>query len=188
MQQNFQFVPDWHLNPKLKGTIESYTCLLFSILKEKPKLTDCLVRCKHCGIYFITYYSNKNRKDLGCPFGCRQTHRKKSAARRSVEFYETAKGKTKKKLLNKGRSLIGTKQQSEAKQAKPKDRDFSISSRVHIERNFMSYLRMLIRLIEGRRVDLKDIISLVDTILRQRSLDIMAKTRYFRKKIGSRSP
>jgi hypothetical protein len=169
--------------------MESYTCLLFLILKKKPHLNDCLVRCKHCGIYFITCYSNKNRKDLGCFFGCRETHRKKSAARRSTKYYKTPKGQERKGRLNKNRSLIGAKREPEAKPAKPKEQDFSIPLRdFHIEQDLIPYLRMVTSLVEGRRVDLKEIIFLIDAILRQRSLDIRGKTRYFSSKFGSRSP
>lgn len=63
-------------------------------------MRPCLKRCKHCRIYFITDPRNRSRNDLGCPFGCRDAHRKASSNKRSSQYYQTDEGKQKKKQLN----------------------------------------------------------------------------------------
>ena len=35
-------------------------------------------------IFFLTDARNAGRQDLGCPFGCRQAHRRRQSTRRSV--------------------------------------------------------------------------------------------------------
>jgi hypothetical protein len=63
-----------------------------------------LTRCKHCGIFFITDRRNSKRRDLFCPFGCRETYRKQNSAKRSLEYYQGKVGKLKKQILNNKRS------------------------------------------------------------------------------------
>ena len=64
----------------------------------------CLVRCRYCGIRFLTHPCNARRRDLRCPFGCRKEHRRQSANRRSAEHYQTPKGRKNKKARNGQRS------------------------------------------------------------------------------------
>jgi hypothetical protein len=68
-------------------------------------LGRCVVDCCHCGIRFLTDPRNAERRNLRCPFGCREQHRKQSANRRSARYYRTAEGRRKKKLHNAQRSL-----------------------------------------------------------------------------------
>ena len=78
----------------------SYYVVLRSVLRLKPWLRKCLARCRHCGIFFLTDVRNAGRQDLGCPFGCRQAHRRRQSTRRSVDYYRQPEGKTKKRALN----------------------------------------------------------------------------------------
>jgi len=64
----------------------------------------CLVRCRYCGIRFLTHPCNARRQDLHCPFGCRKEHRRQSANRRSAKHYRTPKGRKNKKARNGQRS------------------------------------------------------------------------------------
>ena len=64
----------------------------------------CLVRCRYCGIRFLTHPCNARRRDLHCPFGCRKEHRRQCANRRSAKHYRTLKGRTNKKARNGQRS------------------------------------------------------------------------------------
>jgi hypothetical protein len=77
--------------------------LLRSVLRTKPLPRGCLVRCRHCGIFFLTSPCNGGRKDLGCPFGCRLAHRRRESTIRSVAYYRDPKGKRKKSTLNQKR-------------------------------------------------------------------------------------
>jgi hypothetical protein len=67
-------------------------------------LTRCLVRCRYCGIRFLTHPCNAGRRDLYCPFGCRKEHRRQCANRRSAKHYRTPKGRKHKKARNGQRS------------------------------------------------------------------------------------
>jgi hypothetical protein len=78
----------------------SYYVVLRSVVRLKPRLRTCLARCRHCGIFFLTDVRNAGRKDLGCPFGCRQAHRKTQSTCRSVDYYRQVEGKAKKRDLN----------------------------------------------------------------------------------------
>lgn len=78
--------------------------MLYKIVKEKHHLIGCLVRCKHCGILFLTCPQNAGRSDLGCPFGCRDYHRKADERRRCNEYYRSDEGKLKKRILNSRRN------------------------------------------------------------------------------------
>lgn len=77
--------------------------LLRSVLRTKPLPRRCLVRCRHCGIFFLTTPCNGGRKDLGCPFGCRLAHRRRESTIRSIAYYRDPKGKRKKSALNQKR-------------------------------------------------------------------------------------
>jgi hypothetical protein len=82
--------------------------LLRSVLRTKPLPRRCLVRCRHCGIFFLTSPCNGGRKDLGCPFGCGLAHQRRQSTIRSVAYYREPNGKRKKSALNqKRRSQTG---------------------------------------------------------------------------------
>lgn len=82
-----------------------YYALLRSLLREQPELRRYLVRCRHCGIFFLADPRNANRRDLGCPFGCAEAHHKASSDRRSRGYYQGPNGRKKKSALNQRRRL-----------------------------------------------------------------------------------
>lgn len=82
----------------------SYYRVLRRIVCSGPELRKLVVCCRYCGIYFITAISNSGRKDLGCPFGCREAHRKERSDSRSKAYYGTPEGKAKKREHNARRS------------------------------------------------------------------------------------
>jgi hypothetical protein len=69
-------------------------------LQSHPELCGCVVSCVDCGIRFLTHPRNAGRRELRCPFGCREHHRRKRSCQRSTAYYRTAAGKRKKKRLN----------------------------------------------------------------------------------------
>jgi hypothetical protein len=77
---------------------------LDAVLRKRPELWDCAVRCRHCGIRFFTHPRNRGRRDLRCPFGCRERHRRQRGNERSRKHYQTAEGRKNKKRLNGQRS------------------------------------------------------------------------------------
>ena len=48
----------------------------------------CLIRCRHCRIFFLTHRRNHRRLALvSCPFGCRQERERRESIRRSGAYY-----------------------------------------------------------------------------------------------------
>lgn len=92
-------------------------------MRDRPSLASCAVHCRHCGIRFLTHPRNANRRDLGCPFGCREHHRQQRANARSKKHYRTKKGFKNKKRLNGKRSAAGGRKDS----APPGSRDVEMA-------------------------------------------------------------
>lgn len=63
-----------------------------------------LMICPICKIPFVTHKCNYGRSDILCPLGCRQKRKKENANGRSRKYYDSPKGKNKKKILNRARS------------------------------------------------------------------------------------
>jgi len=77
-------------------------------LREHPGLASCAVRCRRCGIRFLTHPRNADREDLRCEFGCRECHRRELAKARSKKHYQSEQGWWNKKLLNGKRSAAAS--------------------------------------------------------------------------------
>jgi hypothetical protein len=141
------------------------------VLKDKPHLRKCLSRCRHCHIFFFTHPRNAGRTDLGCPFGCRQVHRRKSAIKRSTEYYKTPEGKEKKQQLNARRNAPPLSVSSP-------DEETIHSCEYGVYTTTIFHIRLTTSLIEGRMIGLKEVIGMIDNILRQLSIDKRKKIPY----------
>jgi len=147
------------------AVVLQYYLLLRSVLRTKPPLRQCLVRCRHCRIFFLTHPCNAGRKDLGCPFGCRRAHRKQQSTLRSVAYYRDPIGKEKKRALNGKRA----KPKSDAD--RPAVRPAALESgSARWNRLMLEYVRMLVSLIEARSVSRTEIVQMLQRVLRQHSL------------------
>jgi len=141
----------------------AYYFELRSVLRKKPGLRKCRARCRHCGIFFLTDPRNAGRKDLGCPFGCRREHRRRESTRRSVAYYREPEGKVKKRVLNGRRRSRGRKASAHCVEpASPP------------VRGILAYLCVLVGLIEGRRVQRREVIEMLERTRRQHR---MVRTR-----------
>jgi len=138
--------------------VGSYYLVLRSVLRDKPQLRTCLVRCRHCGIFFLTDRRNAGRQDLGCPFGCSQAHRRRESTRRSVAYYREPEGKVKKQALNAQRSSGGRRTSPRAAQA---------TIPPPCPRAMLGYLCVLVGLLEGRRVVAWEVIEMLERTRRQ---------------------
>ena len=116
-----------------------------SVLRDKPELRKCLTRCRHRRILFFTHPRNAGRRDLGCPFGCRQARRKQSAKQRSIEFYRSDAGKIKKRNLNARRS----QRHHLAESASPEKR--CARQQEHVSPDIERHLQVVSSLIDARR-------------------------------------
>jgi hypothetical protein len=118
---------------------------------------------------FFTHPRNAGRKDLGCPFGCRDAHRRQSAIRRSTEYYQTKEGKEKKRQLNAARS------EQNRLSGPIADDDDGVSE---IDGATVGHIQLVTSLIEDRWIGLAEIFTMLDKILRQHSIDSAVKLPY----------
>jgi hypothetical protein len=144
----------------------SYYVMLRSVLRLKPWLRKCLARCRHCGIFFLTDVRNAGRPDLGCPFGCGQAHRQSQSTRRSVAYYREPEGKEKKRQLNARRRKIPAPPPAPPPPVQPAPWPWP--------QTILDYVRVVVGLIEGRRVLLSEVVEMLQRTLRQHR---MVRTR-----------
>ena len=155
----------------MRSIVARYYWAIRFVIKQKPELKNYLTRCRHCQILFFTHPRNARRYDLGCPFGCREARRKKKSTERSVAYYRSKKGKVKKSKLNQRRNQV--------KDIPASTTDKSFGSRDERDRRILlSHIQVVISLIEGHWVVLKNIKTLVAKILRQHSIDLKKNLFY----------
>lgn len=140
----------------MAGLVREYYLLLRSILKAQPHLRICRTRCRHCRIFFLTHPRNRRRKDLRCPFGCRETHRRKESTRRSVEYYRGEHGRILKSYQNAKRN----KTSQPAPVARPPP----------CQEPVLEHVRQVVSWIEGRLVSRQEILAMLARVLRQHSM------------------
>ena len=152
----------------MRALVLQYYFVLRSVLRAKPCLRPCLTRCRYCRIFFLTHPGNAGRSDLGCPFGCQETHRKQRSTQRSVEYYGTEEGKTKKKMQNGKRSKSKATINSDNPPEEAR-RDLVLDG-CSFNADMVGYVRMVTSLIEGRRVSLDEILEMLTRAMRQHSI------------------
>jgi hypothetical protein len=154
--------------------VKEYYWLLRGVLRAHPDLRPCLTRCRHCGIFFLTHPRNAGRRDLRCPFGCRQTHRKRESTKRSVAYYRGEEGRKCRREQNGNRQWTGmapVPAESVELAPQPPVRVVEEPSSPDVwPTPMLMYLRMVVSLIEGRPVDLEEIEVMRARVLRQHSM------------------
>jgi hypothetical protein len=125
-----------------------------------------MTRCRDCRIFFLTHPRNAGRRDLRCPFGCRDAHRKQRSTERSIEYYNTEEGKTKKKIQNgkRGRS------ERELGEALGRNEPEPECDGIRWNAGIVDYVRMVTSLIEGRAVSRQEIVEMLGRSMRQHSI------------------
>ena len=168
IREYFQFCPDWHRrSPTVRELVGQYYVVLRSLLREKPRLRPCLCRCRYCRIFFLSHPRNAGRRDLACPFGCRQVRRQQNSTRRSTEYYRTREGKVKKRLHNQRR-----RSPRPLPRMRRADRGSRTSKKEEtaFDSGMVRYLQMVVSLIEGRRVSDGAILRMLVRAVRQHSM------------------
>lgn len=155
---------NWYRAGPVVGLIFAYYALLRSICRSQPELRRCRTRCRHCRIFFLTHPRNAKRRDLGCPFGCREAHRQRQSSRRSTAYYQDEPGKEKKRQQNAKRRTdpMPITQPAELWPEEP------------LPRPILEYVRLATSLIEGRPVSLEEVVVMLRQVLRQHT---MVRTR-----------
>lgn len=152
----------------MRDSVLEYYFVLRSVLKAMPFLRRCLTRCRHCRIFFLTHPRNTGRSDLGCPFGCKQAHRKQQSTQRSIEYYRTDNGKLKKQIQNAKRRKDEAKPAS-IKDPEKKSPDLKLEGRV-IDWVMVEYVRIVVSLIESREIHHDEIVEMLKGAVRQHSI------------------
>lgn len=163
------------------------------VLQWRADLLRCVVHCKQCGIRFLTHPRNAGRRDLRCPFGCRQRHRRARSCQRSSAYYRTPEGRRKKKLLNARRqrkaacSVDTSPQQVDQPDGTPNKPPAEAEAQAHpaaelrlegvvlrewdVARSpVLPHVRMVIRLVEGIAWSFREVVGLLRRAMRQRSI------------------
>lgn len=185
IQEHFQFGQGWYRGSEVRDLVLQYYFVLRSVLRAKPCLRRCLTRCRHCQIFFLTNPCNAGRKDLGCPFGCKDAHRKRGSIKRSVEYYSTPEGRFKKKIQNGTRSRAETKAVINECELARKN---LVLPEPRIDEQVLCYLRMVISLIEGQQVSAAEILEMLTRVLRQHSMVRRQRIDYVLKYLNERGP
>jgi len=140
--------------------VKQYYVVLRSVLRSQSHLRRYLSRCRHCRIFFLTHPRNAGRRDLRCPFGCREAHRKQRSTERSVAYYATAEGKAKKKMQNGKRVQGGVRA----------DANPAVTGALEFHAGMVGYVAMVASLIEGRPVSEEEILQVLVRAMRQHSM------------------
>lgn len=147
----------------MRALVLTYYALLRSIAQTRPELRVCRTRCRHCRIFFLTDPRNAGRHDLGCPFGCREAHRKAESTRRSTAYYRDEAGREKKRQLNARRRCCCSCEPA-AGEAPPTT---TSEAPPPWPRALLEYLCVVVSLIEGRPVGRAEILEMLARALRQ---------------------
>jgi hypothetical protein len=148
-----------------------YYFALRSALRGRPHLRRCLVRCRHCGIFFLADPRNAGRTDLGCPFGCSEAHRKAASSARSTAYYRTKSGRQKKKALNerrKGRAPEGRRPEAAEATTSPEgESPVSGAEETGFDAVIVDHVVLVVRLVEGFAVSREEVLGMLRRPLRQ---------------------
>ena len=155
-----------------------YYVMLRSLLRSQSHLRRCLRRCRHCRIFFLTDPRNAGRSDLRCPFGCRQTHRKRRSSERSVAYYTTVEGKAKKQMQN-GKRVRGGGGGGLAP---------ATPEALELHAGMVRYVAMVASLIEGRPVSEEEIVRMLARAMRQHSMARRRRMDYVVAQLNKHGP
>lgn len=164
----------------MRALVGQYYVVLRSVLRSHTHLRACLSRCRHCRIFFLTHPRNARRRDLGCPFGCKEAHRKRRSSERSVAYYRTAEGKVKKSIQN-GKRRHGAR----TSPAASRERECPT---MRLEARVVGYLRMVIGLIEGRPISTGEMVQMLIRVLRQHSMARQKRIDYIVDYLKKKAP
>ena len=146
--------------------VRLYYVQIRSLLRERSDLRPCLKRCRHCRILFFTHPRNASRADLCCGFGCRAAHRRQRDIRRTAAYYR--EHPEKKRRQNRKRYLLAARLERESG-AQPQGE--TAAPIVH-------HVRLIVSLIERRRVGLDEILRLLEQKERQHRMGGRRKASY----------
>jgi hypothetical protein len=198
LERFFSFSRDWHQGDRANRLVRQYQTALDCVLESDSDLSDCVTRCCHCGIRFLTHPRCAGRLNLRCPFGCRKHHRRERSCERSTAYYRTESGRAKKKGLNVRRSTRSAAATPPPRTDAPPPADppleqpaepLPVKEELRLEdvvldaksiRNspMLPYVRMLVNLIEGIRLRGEELVELLIQALRQHRIAFRRRADY----------
>jgi len=192
--------------------VRQYQTTLDSIVESHSELRGCVTSCADCGIRFLTHPRNAGRRNLRCPFGCRQHHRRQRSCQRSTAYYRTVAGKAKKKRLNAGRpgrhlppvppppagdppGLPSDPPASAppASESSPATAELRLDGVVFDESSvahspMVPYVRMVVSLIEGVAFTCREVVHLLRRAMRQHRIGARRVRDYLLGSLPQRPP
>ena len=187
IEKFFSFRADWHQDDRAGPLVRQYQTALDSILQSCPAFQGCVVCCVGCGIRFLAHPRNAGRRDLRCPFGCREYHRQQRSCQRSTAYYQTAAGKAKKKRLNACRQGRQSPPQSDGDP--PGTPPLPTTAKLRLEgmvldeasvanSPMLPYVRMVVSLFEGVEFTCREVVHLLGQAMRQHSIGARRRIDY----------
>jgi len=168
LQEQFQLCPEWYRrSSSVRELVGQYYVVLRMLLRQKARLRSYLCRCRHCRIFFLTHPRNAGRRNLACPFGCRQAHHRQNSTRRSVEYYRSREGKVKKHLHNQRRR---SRRPTPTPKGPADHQSGKTGEEMSVDSDIVRYVQMVISLIEDRRVSEAEILRMLARAVRQHSM------------------
>jgi len=158
-----------------------YYAVLRSALRGAPCMRRCLKRCVHCRIFFLTHPRNASRRDLRCPFGCREVHRKQQSAKRSAAYYADERGRGKKARQNRKRYLKTALSQKQKQEDEPAASPPAVPP-------ILKHVRMVVGLIAGRSVSWGQIERLAERNWRQHRIGRWKEVVYVLRRLNKDPP
>ena len=178
IQAHFHFRLDWYRASEVRALVKQYYVVLRNVPRSHSHLRRCLSRCRHCRIFFLTHPRNAGRRDLRCPFGCREAHRKQRSTERSVAYYATSEGKVQKKMQNGKRAQGGVR--ADVNPSVPEAPEFAAG--------MVGYVAMVASLIEGRPVSEEEIVGMLLRAMRQHSMARRRRVDYVVAQLNQHGP
>ena len=158
----------------MRDLVRLYYAQIRSLLRERPDLRPCLKRCRHCRIFFFTHPRNAGRADLCCGFGCREAHRCRRDIRRTAAYYR--EHPEKKRRQNRKRHLLAAQL---GREGVPQPQGETVAPIVR-------HVRLIVSLIERRRVGLEEILRLLKQKERQHRMGGGRGAAYGERRIDGR--
>lgn len=160
------------------GLVLEYYVVLRSVLAAKAHLRRCRTRCPECGIFFLTHPCNLHQRgQIRCPFGCRAEHRRREAIGRCRVYYSGQQGKEIKRKLNQRRCRLPPRAPGQGPAptwpASRRAKRRKTAAKVHSAKPspvMLQHVRMVVSLIESRRISVRQVVLLRTKILRQHTL------------------
>ena len=198
--------------------VRQYLTALNAVLQGRPELLGCDVVCAHCQIRFLTHPRNAGRLNLRCPFGCREFHRRQSSNRRGTAYRQTPEGQEKKRILNARRCAEAGKPLAELPTVPVESIESPVVPVVDLqavdvllpdelpvklelalggvvldeaglfESSMLSYLRMVVRLVEGLELGCGELVRWLRQALRQRSIAFRSRGDYVLRFLNQHPP